>query len=367
MDRSPSGGGNDKEIDRCTMTNNTMRFTSFIIALVVWTSAATAQHITIRLSYKAVLNPTNGLRSLGATDAEVAAAVMEMNDFSAAYWRGFKFVLAEPVRNIGGIGDTTGPSFWYSADLPAGNNMSTFEAAAKADPRYLWRTDAINIYLLDGFSGGNCSYPTRGELVVLGHGAAPMGELLLHELGHYFNLCHTHGCECTDCVGGGFPCRGTPSTDGVADTLPDVGCWGKNDISTNAFGLPFAGLSPSQQKQVDDTYHNIMSYHPKPEQYQLTELQLDQWTDAANSTRRPGTSGRTWFVDALACTNPTGGSVCGSVSGGPFSSIHPAYTAANPGGGDILMVRPGLYPDRGTFNKPVTLRATRQGPVTIGY
>ncbi len=130
--------------------------------------------------------------------------------------------------------------------------------------------------------------------------------------------------------------------------------------------MPFAGLSQSQQKQVNDTYHNIMSYHPKEEQYHLTELQLDRWTDAANGTRRTVASGRTWFVDGLTCAIPTGGSVCGSVGGGPFTSIHPAYVAANAGGGDVLVVRPGLYPDRGTFNKPVTVRATRQGPVTIG-
>lgn len=338
-----------------------------LAALIGCAVAAPAQHITIRLSYKVVLNPTDGLRSVNATDAEIAAAVAEMNGFSASYWRGFKFVMDEPVRNIGGMGDSTGPSSWYSTDLLAGNNMRTFEGAAKTDPRYLWRTNAINIYLLDGFFGGVCSFPAHGELVVLGRGAAPIGELQLHELGHYFNLCHTHGCGCVDCEGTEPPCRGTPGTDGIADTLPDVACWTKNDIATNFFGVPFPGLSQGQQKQVNDTYHNIMSYHPKPEQYQLTELQLDQWTDAANGPRRAGASGRTWFVDWLnTCGSPNGSSACANSANGPFPAVVAAYNAAHASGGDVVMIRPGSYAGRQTFTKPVTFRATRQGPVTIG-
>jgi hypothetical protein len=43
-----------------------------------------------------------------------------------------------------------------------------------------------------------------------------------------------------------------------------------------------------------------------------------------------------------------------------------AVNSANPAGGDIILLRPGSYNEQLTLDTPLTLRATRDGSVTIG-
>jgi pectin methylesterase-like acyl-CoA thioesterase len=51
---------------------------------------------------------------------------------------------------------------------------------------------------------------------------------------------------------------------------------------------------------------------------------------------------------------------------GPAGTVGAAVSAASAGGADIILIRPGSYPETLTITKPVTLRATRAGGVTIG-
>jgi hypothetical protein len=51
---------------------------------------------------------------------------------------------------------------------------------------------------------------------------------------------------------------------------------------------------------------------------------------------------------------------------GPARTVGGAVNAASAGGTDIVLIRPGNYPETLTVTKPVTLRATRAGGVTIG-
>ncbi len=49
-----------------------------------------------------------------------------------------------------------------------------------------------------------------------------------------------------------------------------------------------------------------------------------------------------------------------------FRFISDGVEWANNAGGDILLLRPGVYPENLTISKPLTIRATRVGPVFIG-
>ena len=343
--------------------------------------------INIRLSYKVILNPADGTRPIrtGATqvtDADINTAVNAMNVLLQTYFRGYRVQLVGSITNIGGMGDTTGPSRWFNTDFFNASNATTLrnqmEAAAMSDARYAWTANAINIYVNNGTAGGLCSFPGQGNIIIIGGSVANAGATQLHEIGHYFGLCHTQGCTCAcgscgSCgVAGGCT---SPGDDGMADTLPDLACWSRDQIAQNSFGVPFASLSPAQQTQVNDTFRNLMSYHGTccsvgGAQVQLTELQLDRWADVASSNtggRLGVCDGVTIFVQANA---PAQGGFRGP-STNPWPTIREAQDDAANYLGDlqlrpILILRPGAYNERLTLNTPMTLRTTRNGAATIG-
>jgi hypothetical protein len=56
----------------------------------------------------------------------------------------------------------------------------------------------------------------------------------------------------------------------------------------------------------------------------------------------------------------------GGSSANEFQLISQAASAANDGGGDILLLRPGLYGGPMVITERLTLRATRDGSAVIG-
>jgi hypothetical protein len=108
-----------------------------------------------------------------------------------------------------------------------------------------------------------------------------------------------------------------------------------------------------------------MSYHNATTKNQvenvMTELQLDLHADTANSYRRAFVTGTTVFV------SPFGFDLFpGTASGLPKRTVASAVSVASAAGTDIVLLRPGSYPESLTISQPVTLRATREGPATIG-
>ncbi len=350
--------------------------------------AAPAQLIDIRLSFKAVLSPVNAQRSRNFTDAQIDQAVARMNEIlllDARRWvlytsyssgevgRTFRFVRVEPVLNIGQIGDPSGPSRHYSTDFHHPSEGEAWkdqmEVAARNDARYSWRGNAVNIYLTDGICGGVSSYPEDlDNIIILGGCSAGDGEQLLHELGHYFGLYDTQGRSCRACgVGIGY-CT-VPGSDMVPNTLPDLPCWGRDEIAMNSYGQNYDQLDPADRDHVDDTFFNVMSLRGNRTRFHYE--QMIRWCHAILGSRQAVTSGRVLFTSAhWDCIFQTGAERCDPILatlGGPFASIANGVGAANPAGGDVLMLRgAGVgFTEQLTISKPLTLRVD-YGPVSIG-
>jgi hypothetical protein len=267
--------------------------------------------------------------------------------------RGFRFNLTE-------IQDVTGAEGFFNASARSLANKEALEAAATANAasraQFFWRDDAINVYI-NNTSSGICSFVGQGNIVFTG--SAAYDTLILHECGHFFDLFHTHnseqfrnangtactnGCSCAQLVGG---------DDGIADTVIDHECWDRPTLVANN---PGAGAF-----QIDNVWLNVMSYHLPQDRF--TDEQMDRLTDTASVARRFVATGRTWFVDRnCGSIIRNGSSRCDAFSG-PFGLVRDGVNNAQ--SGDIVLIRAGNYNERTTFNRPVTLRASR-GAVVIG-
>ncbi|HEY3265918.1 MAG TPA: hypothetical protein VGM37_03240 [Armatimonadota bacterium] len=354
------------------MMKTTLLWRWFAVALAMGTFYGPVhadRYITIRVSYKIILSPDDGQRpfqdrnqpGLGRiTDQQVDDRIAEANAYLAGYGRGYRLQRLDPIYNIGGKGDTGGPSKYWNPNI---NNAEPawgchLNAAAQADPvGYLWNPAALNIYVVNGIHGGeyDCDAIHLGGESIAG---ANFGSEHLHEIMHLFGICHTQGCGIND---------GDGLDDEVADTILDGSTWGSEDvIAQHNFSHNYAQLSPSQKAQVDAVWYNLMSYH-----YAggfLTEGQLDRFTDVANGGANDQVAGRAYlvtgntrFVDHGADPSAASGS-----SAHPYASAFAGAVAANPQGGDIVLMRPGAYNEALYLVKPMVLRATLAGHVIIG-
>ena len=333
--------------------------------LVLSISGEASAQIQWRISVKFILGasgqmPTNaGAFTTSGVDLTNRQAVTDninyANQLLDRTGRGFRFNLTE-------IQDVSGASSFFNLPARSGANKVALEAVATSNAttraQFLWRDDAINVYI-NNTSSGICSFPGAGNIIFTG--SAAYDTLILHECGHFFDLLHTHDgeqyrnsngttctstnqCGCAQLLGG---------DDGVADTVSDHQCWDRPALVGNN---PGAG-----DFQIDNVWLNLMSYHLPQDRF--TNDQLDRLTDTASSSRRFVATGRTWFVDRnCGSIIRNGSSRCDAFSG-PFGLVRDGVNSAQ--SGDIVLIRAGNYNERTTFNRPVTLRASR-GSVAIG-
>jgi hypothetical protein len=153
-------------------------------------------------------------------------------------------------------------------------------------------------------------------------------------------------------------CLTEPGDDGISDTLADAPCWNADDIAQHHFGTIFANLDAANQARVLEAFENIMSY--RFVRTRMTEGQLDVWTDYASTMYNNVAAGRTHFVAPNGSGSGTGRST------DPMATVSTGVALANPDGSDIVLLRPGIYHETFTIDRPVTLRATRAGPAIIG-
>lgn len=325
-----------------------------LFLLLLLPLAASAQ-LQWRVSIKLIAD-ANG-NSAPNAGQNLTNEVLVANQLLTNYARGYSFQIAELLT-------ITGVSQWYSVAARNNSNKLALQAAARANPSlYAYRNNAINVYVVNSISGV-CSFPPGDDIVLVGANA--YRTLLLHECGHFFDLRHTHNTEsfqnsdgttCNDAN----PCncfRAFEGDDGVADTALDNECFTRDQVSSVNFdNRPYDLLNPAEQAFVNNTWLNIMSYHPPADLTILTEDQLDFMTDASNTSRFNVATGRTRFVDR---THP--GFQDGSRAN-PFRGVGQGIVASDQG--DIVLIRPGNYNETATYAKRITLRATR-GAATIG-
>jgi hypothetical protein len=330
--------------------------------------------IKIRLSYKIIINPETGKRPKlqkyirdVVTNQQIINAVNEMNELMASYWRGYRFELLEIVELKANENQKDNLKKWFELDFVSHPNRKQmgreFEALARKNPElYGWRQDAINIYINQGTSGG--LWNTQ-NMIFLGPQIVDKGWMHLHEIGHFFYLVHTHGNFDFPSIGKKGPGHTEPGDDEINDTIWDFPTWDKNKIAKYNFSKKYQQLDENEKRLVDNVAHNIMSYHFKKQTesklIQLTEGQLDRFTYALDHyiVRQGIRDGQTHFVSNERNSNlPTIENY--------YKTVQNAVLAANENGGDIILLAPGSYQETLIINKPVTLRATREGHAIIG-
>ena len=324
---------------------------SFGLLLSLGSIHALHADISVRLSVKFIRNfdgtRPGGIGVISAFQAEVDRG----NGILAATGRGVRlqvveFIDIQPAAPAGNSAD-----YWFT--LNARSNKVVFENAALADTAtWRWNAGAINIFV-NNTGSGQCSFVGGGGTISLG--ASISSGTVLHEIGHFFNLRHTHAndVDCSTTPGPYAPANG----DSLAITINDHNCLNTIDAlsAANFGGRLFANLTADEQAQVNSSWLNVMSYHQED---QLLDDQMDIWSDNANVSRLFVCSGRTWFVSTAGFDIWLGDSAFA-----PFRTVSRALSAVGTAD-DVISIRSGNYTVPGLIGTACTLRALR-GPVTI--
>jgi hypothetical protein len=334
----------------------TLAYLSLILLFASGGTLPVSGEITVSLSVKFILKPDGTRPAPGVigTSAGFSLEVKRANGILMP--RGFRLQVVDylDIRPPPPAGEED--DYWYS--LAARSNSQTFESAASADPStWRWHTTAINIFVNNSVSG-QCAFPGNGSTISMGQWI--LQGTVLHELGHFFNLRHTHSGDpvCLSEPPPYFPTDG----DGLVDTINDHPCLDRDGLSQANFnGRTFAQLTTVERARVNSSWLNVMSYHLED---QLLDAQMNAWADAANGSRLTFVSGLTRWVDPNnACPSPNGRRICQLGTGGPFNTVQQGVAGSGPG--DLLWIQNSNYNEPQIINKSVTLAATG-GPVVIG-
>ena len=236
-----------------------------------------AQELEVRVSIKIALDKEgNRLQEQDGwlyENARIERFFDLANEILATNGTNWRLRIVEIVE-LSALADWFGPVDAFQA-------RDAIEAEALRNPElYGWRFDALNLFIVNETHDaiGVCSSPTSNgakHTIVAPNVWVPEMEFtpeqfefdwavfFIHEIGHFFNLCHTHGCCCNVvCEDAVDPARWSPrGDDGLADTLPDLDCWGTNEVAQWSFSRDYGSLEDADKEQVDRTFLNIMSYH----------------------------------------------------------------------------------------------------------
>ncbi len=256
---------------------------------------------------------------------------------------------------------------WFN--LPArGDGVRQYieTTALAATQTWAWNPNAINIYV-NNSSSGQCSFVGSGTSISLG-GSIGTGTVL-HEIGHLFDLRHTHALDYSTNTNppantppGPFTAADLMDGDGFVETANDnPNISNKNQLCQALFGKNYNGATTTDAERatVDSAYENVMSYHNEAT---LLSVQMDKWTLNANAARLPFCQGRTWFV-----ANGGDDEAEGTSAATPLATVASALSKVTISN-DVVLLRAGSYatPAGGTIAIPSTLTATR-GAATLRF
>jgi len=349
----------------------------FPLALLALLLPAAAD-IEVRLSVKFIQHP-NGAVPMYPNPSWTGASVditnytgfevevQRGNQILAASGRGYRLRALSYAYIQPTIPNGQPQDYWYNID--ARKNRAVIETAGLNDylngpNTWQWDTTTINIFV-NNSSSGQCSFVGNGQSISLG-GTVGLGTVL-HEIGHFFNLSHTHS---------GDPVRmgwvapnplssGLGDGDGLGETPPDHPFYTQDQLSTANFGANYAALTAAQQAAVDNTFLNVMSYHQED---RLLDIQMDHWAWNANIARSYFCNAFTVFVAPGGYDPPFIAADGGLHANAPLATMdralfHVSSHATAPN--DVILFNSGTYTaPAGVINTPCTLRATR-GPVTL--
>lgn len=304
-----------------------------------------AAFVPIGISIKVILDENDNWPSAGNlnTADEINAEVDWANTILAENNSEFRISRLELV-------ELTGLDQWFDASATANNgaNRDALRAAAMASPTtYLWRSNAINIYINGGMSSAISKFPPDNDIILMNQWCANTPSCILHELGHSLNLMHTHEPCCTN-------------RDECADTITDEDYWSRDQIAMNSFGHNYANLSAADKDRVDLVFNNVMSYHCSEPQLRLSTCQDDRVSTQGDSDRSWLLASQPVYVDR---------SYTGSTQNGRFPTPYKTVGGAIGSGltNDVLVLEQGIYDEPGSVMTDTNiLLVPRSGAVTIG-
>ncbi len=320
--------------------------TSVALAWLAWVGLVTEAEAGVRwrISVK-VFTDAQGARPVGMFDSVIQNQIDAYNDRFRLMARGFSYELTEVVQLDSSL------SFWFDVNARDGGNRANLQANAELFPElYAYRDNRINVYINNSSSGICCG--AGSGLVFMGAFGAN-SSTMAHEIGHYLNLAHTQGKGCNGCCPDALGCCDLPGSDEVSDTLVDLACWDRNQVSQINFSQNYASLSASRQDQVDDVWFNLMSYHDNDlPDFRLTPGQITRAAQSSNTERDNVAANYFRFVD------PNGGddAANGLLLSSPLRTFAGAVTAA--GASDTLVFAAGTYSRASTSAYRITKACT---------
>lgn len=331
-----------------------------ILAAMLLAAAPASAEVELRVSIKVILGPSgewpDNTNTVGNppnalnlnSEAVLRNNIAFTNSILSRHGTCYRLVLRnDSIITLSGFAPA-----WFTGDPRTGSYRAAVEtqatASAAAKATWQWHDDSINIYLNDGRSG-SCNFPAQGNVITIGAGA--YDTIILHEIGHYLGLRHTH----------------PPGDDAETDNTVDD--WGNGDLSDATLdddkdataaqiNARYNGLFP--QTAIDDLVFNLMSYHIPQDRFVWDQREV--LITHFNTTRANCALGRARFVMPAGNDSGNGLSVTDSLR-----TIGIGVLLSGPN--DAVLIRSGSYFASQenlplTLTTPVTLGAWR-GPVTI--
>jgi hypothetical protein len=236
---------------------------------------------------------------------------------------------------------------WYIGDARTAAFRNDVEDAATADAAakttWKWHDDAVNIYLNDSRSGF-CSSPGGGRRAIT-VGAGAYEELIMHEIGHFLSLGHTHSGD------GDGDLDDWADGDGFSETLADDADADPADINARYPG--------ETQATRDNLIFNIMSYHQPQDIFVWDQQQAI--IETFNSDRDPECRGEGFFVSDAGNDAFDGRTYATRVA-----TLQRAINVSSGDGNDVIMIRTNMnVTNNAVFSKPGLWMKWRASSVII--